>query len=181
MRRTIIIILCITIMIGCGEITSNHSGDLPVEDQADISYIEPVLLFNDEETHVKDVRIERDYVLLPLYKILCLVGKDWIEDPRFDNYNIWCIEVKGEKYVIDWNKQLFTTLDDYDGTISEETKQHGLFIGVSEERGSNYVSWATREIYIGNEALIQVMEKMGYDVSITWDVVNRTVRLSVVG
>lgn len=185
MKRTIIILLCMGIMIGCGELSSNFSGDLPVANQIDTPYKEPIMFFNDKETYIKDVKVERDYVLLPFIKILSLVGKDWIEDPRFDNYEIWGIEVQGEKYVIDWNKQLFTTLDNYDRTISEKTKQYDLLIELSKELGSSpkelgssSVSWATREIYLGNEALSQIMKEIGYNVSITWDFVNRTVNVN---
>lgn len=136
------------------------------------------LFFNQEETYVINLLVEKDYVELPCDTVLELCGRKLIRDPRFDNYCIWCVELRNDRYVINWDAQVFITLDDYDRLeeqfhreylIWEKAKEFNLLPESNKIDGPEYVSWTTREVYIGNKALIELLDRMGIKADIVWD------------
>ena len=48
---------------------------------------------------------------------------------------------------------------------------------VFEEKGANAYFWVDREVYIGYNTFIQLMGKLGTEVSINWDCHDKTVSI----
>ena len=182
MKRVIVICICAFLMLACANSASNNNVE-----KADTGNV-PELIFNKEVTYVMDLLIEEDYVMLPLYKVLRLCDAKFVQDPRFDNYHIWCMALGSNQFVINWDSQIFIMQDDYDrleeqlqreDLIWEEAETYSLLPESGE--GPDSVFWVTREIMIGNKALIDLLDQMGIRGSIRWDAETWVVELECRG
>ena len=186
MKRLISIVICILLTISCTYfsgaekevvVSMSPSETTEPEKTTDKTNTLPALYLGEEKSEIMDVTIEKDYVLLPLYKILLLLGAKLTKDSRFDNYHTFCLELQSKKFIIDWDHNLLISLEDMNDQVITDGKnitceiadENNLLSGYSEEWGSECVFWNTREICIGNDALTQLMKKMGISITVTWN------------
>ncbi|MBR6039630.1 MAG: hypothetical protein IKP38_04020 [Clostridia bacterium] len=129
----------------------------------------PALYINGKKTAIKDLVIEEDYVILPLYKILDSVGK--LTHADYNSYYATCISVNGARYVINFAGRVLKTEEDF----INKTDTRGLLPVFNNENGPDTNRWYDKEVDIGNQVFIKLMQDMGMNASVEWDYKKQTV------
>lgn len=156
MKKRFIAIVCILLFIFC---SSGCSATTPV----------PKLYINGEKTAIIDLVVKEDYVILPLYKILDCIGEKPHAD--YNSYYATCISVNGARYVINFAGRVLKTEEDF----INKTDTRGLLPVFNNENGPDTNRWYDKEVDIGNQVFIKLMQDMGMNASVEWDYKKQTV------
>ena len=196
--KILLIFVCISLLNSCYKDVDNRSGTsingketkedntLTANVQDSTQTKMPILFVDNNRTHIKDLIIREDYCMIPLWKTLCALGAEPISNSKHDTYCSVCFKYENNIYVIDWTKQYLIT-DEKLGELETENgdnnqpfnnaKGYDLMPTVFEEKGANAYFWVDREVYIGYNTFIQLMGKLGTEVSINWDCHDKTVSI----
>ena len=156
MKKRFIVIACILLFTTCALMCS---ATTPV----------PALYINGKKTAIKDLVIEEDYVILPLYKVLDSVGE--LSHADYNSYYATCITVNGARYVINFAGRVLKTEEDF----LNKTDTRGLLPVFVNENGPDTNRWYDKEVDIGDQVFIKLMHDMGINASINWDYKKQTV------
>ena len=144
------------------------------------------MYINDKRVYVSDFVIRNEYVVLPLYKILCSIGQ-LESNSNYNTYSSCCMTINGVRYVIDFDEKVIIQEDEmiriekeHSDVKHEGIQREALLCSSNEKKeyGPNAIVWEIREIYIGQDTLIQLMEKMGVEATVEWDSENRFINIS---
>ncbi len=173
MRNAIIRFLAITLvilgtLIGCKPL-KGHTA---------------MMIVNGKKTGIKDFSMMEDHVQLPTQKVMLALGAEYAKS-SFNKQQSVCVELNGIKIIIDFgNKVLITEekmedlvllLKNEDRELTQEDRNtYGLLLQ-NNEGENKYISWHTSELYLDNETLREILEKVGIRIVIQSDVENHIV------
>ncbi len=170
-----VILVCLLLLLlgsGCNRKTGNYTCTK--------------LYVDGKETYIVDVYIDNDFVCLPFYKVMQALGAKGVES-SLDRYGRECFEFREKRYIIDWGAQ--TLMLERDMILREEEEKqvsagtnnrHSLMPEMSlEDRPNSRIKWEAREVYMGNNSLVELLAEMGCDILIEWDLQNEIVYISL--
>ena len=145
------------------------------------------LYVDGKETCIVDVFIDKDFVCLPFYKVMQALGAEGVES-SLDRYGCECFVFRKKRYIIDWDAQ--TLMLERDMILREEegkqvlvgtNNRHSLMPKTSlEDRPNSRIDWEAREVYMGNDSLIELLAEMECDILIEWDLKNEKVYITII-